>query len=70
MTQGDELRGILKDVVEVMQLEVKELEKLVKHVEQVTVRLPEPHQFSVVASELSALHVRLKQLEEAGSSAK
>lgn len=53
MHESNELRAILNDLVEILHLEAKELEKLVTHIEQVTTHLPQPHQFSVVASGLS-----------------
>jgi hypothetical protein len=62
MTSNEELRQVVEDLIDVLHLQAKELEKLVDHVEQVAGRLGYQHQFSVVASELSALHVRIKKL--------
>jgi hypothetical protein len=45
-----------------MHLQARELEKLIAHVEQVTVRLPEESEMSVIRSSLSGLHQRLKKL--------
>lgn len=53
---------ILEDLIAVLHLQAKELEKLVAHVEQVTTRLPEMNDLSVVRSELAALLVRVKKL--------
>jgi hypothetical protein len=62
MVDGEQLRQIVEDTIEVMHLQAKELEKLVEHVEQVAGHLGYQHQFSVIASELSELHVRIKKL--------
>jgi hypothetical protein len=56
------LRDIVDDLINVVHLQAKELEKLVAHVEQVTTHLPYQHQFALVASELSELHQRIKKL--------
>ena len=50
-------------LIEVVQLQAKELEKLVAHVEQVTTRLPYQHQFALAVSELSELHQRIKKMK-------
>jgi len=68
MADCEQLRQIVEDLVEVMHLQAKELEKLVEHLEQVVGHLSYQHQLSVVASELSELHIRVKKL--ASSSAK
>jgi hypothetical protein len=57
-----ELSQIVADLIEVMHLQSKEIEKLVSHVEQVTGHLSYRHQFSLVASELSDLHQRIQNL--------
>jgi hypothetical protein len=62
MADGEQLRQIVEDLIEVMHLQAKELEKLVEHVEQVAGHLGYQHQLPVVASELSELHVRIKKL--------
>ncbi len=62
MPDHDELRTIVEDLIQVSHLQAKELEKLVEHVQQVAGRLGDSHQFSVVASELSELLVRIKKL--------
>jgi hypothetical protein len=67
MKATEQMRSVLGDLVELLRLEAKELEKLVAHVEQVTGHLPYQHQFSVVASGMSALHQRLQALEEAAT---
>jgi hypothetical protein len=63
MTDNEQLRQIVADLIEVMHLEAKELEKLIEHVEQAAGHLGYQHQFSVVASELSELHVRINKLK-------
>lgn len=64
MTQCEQLGRIVEDLVGVMHLQARELEKLVERVEQVAGRLGDAHQFSVIASELSELHVRIRKLVE------
>lgn len=61
---NDQLHDIVKDLIEVLHLQAKELERLVTHVEQVTSHLPQPPEFSVVASGLSALHRRIEKLTQ------
>jgi hypothetical protein len=62
MIDTDKLAAIVEDLIAVMHLEARELEQLVAHVEQVTTRLPEASQLSVVTSELSELQHRIKKL--------
>ncbi len=56
------IAAVVEELIEVLQLQAQELEKLIAHVEQVTVHLPEASEMSVIRSSLSGLHVRLKQL--------
>ena len=58
MADNNVLWTIVGDLIEVMRIEAKEIEKLVTHVEQVTTRMPEAHQFSVIVSELAELQHR------------
>jgi hypothetical protein len=58
----EELAAVVDELVEVMHLQARELEKLIAHVEQVTVHLTEESEMSVIRSALSGLHVRLKKL--------
>ena len=69
MSQVEPLRKVLEDLIDVMHLQAKELEKLVTHVEQVASRLTYEPQLSVVASELSELRHRVKKLAEPGGPA-
>jgi hypothetical protein len=62
MTDCDQLARIVEDLIEVMHVQAKELEKLVEQVEQGAGRLASKPQMSVVASELSELHNRIKHL--------
>jgi hypothetical protein len=57
-----ELRAIVADMIDILHVQSKELEKLIAHIEQVTTHLPEGSQIALVASELSALHHRIKKL--------
>jgi hypothetical protein len=61
MPDCEELRAIVEDLIQAAHLQAKELERLVDHVQQVAGRLGYSHQFSVVASELSELLVRIKK---------
>jgi hypothetical protein len=62
MTDVAQLAAIVEELIAVLQLQARELEKLIAHVEQVTTRLPEANELSVIRSELTALHVRIKKL--------
>lgn len=57
---------LLVDLIGVLQTQARQLEQLVTHVEQACGRMPESHQFSVIAGELAELKVRMKKLAEAG----
>ena len=60
MADDDVLWTIVGDLIDVLRLQAKQIEKLVAHVEQVTARMPETHQFAVVVSELAELEHRWK----------
>ena len=62
MVDVEQLAAVVQELVGVLQVQARELERLVAHIEQVTTRLPEANDFSVVRSELAALQVRLKKL--------
>jgi hypothetical protein len=64
MAKLEELIRVVEDLIQVMHLQAKELEKLVTRVNQVT-RLDYENQLPLVASELSELHVRIKKLRQA-----
>lgn len=62
MADGEPLRKIVEDLINVMHLQAKELEGLVVRVEQVAGRLPEEGRFSLIVSELSELKRRIQGL--------
>jgi hypothetical protein len=62
MADVEQLAAVVEELVAVLQLQARDLERLVAHVEQVTTRLPEANELSLVRSRLAALHVRVKKL--------
>jgi uncharacterized membrane protein YpjA len=60
MADDDVLWTIVGDLIDVLRLQAKQIERLVTHVEQVTTHMPEAHQFAVVVSELAELEHRWK----------
>jgi hypothetical protein len=62
MADVEQLAAVVEELIGVLQLQAQELEKLIAKVKQVTMRLPEANQLSVVRSELAALRVRVKQV--------
>jgi hypothetical protein len=60
MVDYDVLWKIAGDLIDISRVQAKQIEKLVTHVEQVTTRMPEAHQFAVVVSELAELENRWK----------
>jgi hypothetical protein len=62
MSDFEQLGRIVEELISVMQLQAKELEKLVEHVQQVAGHIGYRHQLSAIASELSELHYRIKKL--------
>jgi len=63
MAEEESLREIVADLIAVLHLQAKELEKLVVQIEQVTDRLPGENRLSLVVSELSVLKTRIQKLE-------
>jgi len=62
-TEMEQLRQTVEDLIQIMHLQARELEKLVAHVEQVAGHhLGYQDQFSLVASELTGLHHRIQKL--------
>lgn len=55
-----DLQDVVRELIDLMRAEARELEKLVVHVEQFAGKLPEEHQFASLASQLTALKARLK----------
>jgi hypothetical protein len=64
MTDHEPLREIVEDLIAALHVQAKELEKLVDHVERVAGHLGYRPQFSVIASELSELHLRIKKVSQ------
>ncbi len=64
-----ELAAVVDELIEVLQMQARELEKLIAHVEQVTVHLPEASELSVIRSSLSGLRLRIKKLRGADPAA-
>jgi hypothetical protein len=62
MVDVEQLAAVVEELVGVLQVQARDLERLLSHVEQVTRRLPEANELSVVRSELAALRVRVKKL--------
>ncbi len=58
----DELAAVLDELIEIMHLQTRQVEKLMSHVQQVIGRLPEDNQISAIHSGLSGLHARIKKL--------
>jgi len=63
MAKEESLREIVADLIAVLHLQAKELEKLVVQIEQVTDRLPGENRLSLAVSELSELKTRIQKLE-------
>jgi hypothetical protein len=66
----EELAAVVDELIEVLHLQARELEKLIAHVEQVTVHLPEESEMSVIRSSLSGLHLRTPRLRGVDSAAR
>ena len=60
--QIEELAAAVDELIEVLHLQARELEKLIAHMGQVTAHLPEESEMSVVRSSLSGLHLRIMKL--------
>jgi hypothetical protein len=62
MADVEQLAAIVEELIAVLQLQARDLERLIAHVEQVTTRLPEANELSVIRSGLAALLIRIKKL--------
>jgi hypothetical protein len=62
MVDVEQLAAVVEELVGVLQVQARDLERLLSHVEQVTRRLPEANELAVVRSEFAALRVRAKKL--------
>lgn len=67
MVNPDELATVLEEFIDVTHLLVKDLEKILARIEQVTPHFGADTQLSLIASELSGLHQRAQQLRGAES---
>lgn len=67
MVDVEDLAAIVHELIEVLQLQARDLERLITHVEQVTTRLPATNELAVIRSELAALHVRVKKIRQGKS---
>jgi hypothetical protein len=56
------LAAVVDELIEVLHLQAKELERLIAHVGQVTAHMPEESEMSVIRSSLRGLHLRVKKL--------
>lgn len=65
MSNREQLHKIVEDLVAVMHAQARELEKLVEHIERSTGHLGYQPQFSIIASELSDLQVRVRKVQTA-----
>lgn len=57
------LATIIEDLIVALQVQARQLEKLITEVEQVTVHMPEKREMAVIQSSLSELHLRIKKLQ-------
>lgn len=62
MTTYQSMCNVLENLIETLQFQGKEIERMVTHLEQQTGQLDPPSQMSVVMSELSELHNRVRRL--------
>lgn len=58
----EQLAVVVDELIEILYLQARELEKLITHVEQVTAHVPEESEISVIRSSLTGLHLRLRKL--------
>ncbi len=62
MTDVQQLRTAVEDLIGVVHLLTEETQRLITHVEQQTIRVGYTNQISMVQSELSELHRRVKKM--------
>lgn len=62
MTVNGDVAGALSDLIDVMHLQARELEKLTAHLERQTGQMPDRPRLSLVLSELSELQVRMRDI--------
>ncbi|MCL6504856.1 MAG: hypothetical protein K6T86_19430 [Pirellulales bacterium] len=61
----EELAEIVDELIDVLRMQAAELEKLIVHLEQVTVPVPEEREQSLIRSTLNGLHLRIRKLRQA-----
>ena len=69
MVDVEQLAAVVEELVVVLQVQARDLERLISHVEQVTTRLPATNELAVIRSQLAALHARIKKFR-AGQTAR
>ncbi len=62
MSDREQLRAIVDDLVSVLHTQARAMERLVAHIEQVAGHVGGTGELSVIASELSGIHRRIRQL--------
>jgi hypothetical protein len=65
MMKVDQLVGVVEDLVHILRLQNRELEKLLVQMEQTATHPASDNQINLVASELSELQDRLRRLRNA-----
>ncbi len=63
MTDVEQLRTAVEELVEVLHRQAEEMQRLLAHIEGQTTRAPYPNQIPLILSELSELHNRIKKLK-------
>ncbi len=63
MTETNDMIIALRDLVDALHLQAEHLDRLTKHVEGQTAKMPAPNQIPLVLSSLTELQVRLDQLQ-------
>jgi hypothetical protein len=62
VTDLERLIDVVDDLLGVLHLQAEEVQRLMTHVEQQTIRSPDPNQLPLVLSELSELRHRVHQM--------
>ncbi len=63
MSDVEQLRTAVADLVEVLHRQAEEMQRLLAHIEGQTTRAPYPNQIPIILSELSELHNRIKKMQ-------
>ena len=64
MSDNEAIRTTLEDLIDVIHRQSKEVERIVTHLEGQTAPLDPPSELSIVVSELSELHNRVRRLNK------